>query len=51
MMKRGWRDDGRVILERRIQESSLQGKPIATMFDYLDFDEGRDPVSVLAWEP
>jgi hypothetical protein len=51
MMKRGWRDDGRVILERRIQESALQGKPIATMFDYLDFDEGRDPVSVLAWEP
>ena len=50
MMKRGWRDEGRTILERRIRESALEGKPIATMFDYLDFDEGRDPVSVCAWE-
>ena len=51
MMKRGWRDEGRMILERRIRESALEGKPIETMFDYLDFDEGRDPVSVRAWEP
>jgi len=50
MMKRGWRDEGRTILERRIRESALEGKPIETMFDYLDFDEGRDPVSVRAWE-
>jgi hypothetical protein len=50
MMKRGWRDEGRTMLERRIRESALEGKPIATMFDYLDFDEGRDPVTVRAWE-
>ena len=50
MMKRGWRDEGRTVLERRIRESALEGKPIETMFDYLDFDEGRDPVSVRAWE-
>ena len=38
------------ILARRIRESGLQSKPILTMFDYLDFDEGRDPVSARAWE-
>lgn len=50
MMKRGWRDAGRTVLERRIRESALEDRPIATMFDYLDFDEGRDPVAVRAWE-
>lgn len=43
MMKRGWRDDVAEILARRIRESHLEDKPIATMFDYLEFDEGRDP--------
>lgn len=50
MMKRGWRDEGHKVLERRIGESKLEGKPVETMFDYLDFDEGRDPVSARAWE-
>src|SRR5205814_2366939 len=50
MIKRGWRDAGAEILARRIPESNLESKPIQTMFDYLDFDEGRDPVSVRAWE-
>ncbi len=50
MMKRGWRDEGHTVLARRIGESKLEGKPIETMFDYLDFDEGRDPVAVRAWE-
>lgn len=50
MMKRGWRDAGRTILERRIRESALEGQPVETMFDYLDFDEGRDPVAVSAWQ-
>jgi hypothetical protein len=49
MMKRGWRDAGRTILERRIRESGLEGQPVETMFDYLDFDEGRDPVAASAW--
>ena len=43
MMKRGWRDAGAEILARRIKESALEAKPVLTMFDYLDFDEGRDP--------
>lgn len=50
MMKRGWRDAAGEILAKRIRESALETKPIATMFDYLDFDEGRDPVSSRAWE-
>lgn len=49
MMKRGWRDAGRTFLERRIRESALEGQPVETMFDYLDFDEGRDPVTARAW--
>lgn len=50
MIKRGWRDTGREILEKRIRESSLEAKNILTMFDYLDYDEGRDPVASRAWD-
>jgi carbohydrate kinase (thermoresistant glucokinase family) len=50
MMKRGWRDPAAEILARRIAESRLESKPIITMFDYLDFDEGRDPTKSRAWE-
>ncbi len=51
MMKRGWRDEGRTILERRIREGGgFPGKSIETTFDFLDFDEGRDPVAARSWE-
>jgi carbohydrate kinase (thermoresistant glucokinase family) len=50
MMKRGFRDPAAEILAKRIRESALEAKPIVTMFDYLDFDEGRDPVVTRAWE-
>ncbi len=50
MMKRGFRDAGAETLARRIRESGLESKPIVTMFDYLDFDEGRNPVASRAWE-
>ncbi|MBL9187557.1 MAG: DUF5069 domain-containing protein [Opitutaceae bacterium] len=50
MMKRCWRDPGAGTLARRIAESRLEDRPITTMFDYLDFDEGRDPVVNRAWE-
>ncbi len=49
MMKRGWRDSGAEVLARRIKESALEAAPVMTMFDYLDFDEGRDPVATQAW--
>lgn len=50
MMKRGWRDEANSRLQMRIKESSFEGKPIETMFDYIEFDEGRDPVAGRAWE-
>lgn len=43
MTKRGWRDEVSALVAQRVAESGLQDKPIATMFDYIDFDEGRDP--------
>ena len=49
MMKRGWRDAGAPMLAQRIRESNLESQPVMTMFDYLDFDEGRDPVAIKAW--
>ncbi len=50
MIKRGWRDDLAPRLQQRVTESGLAAKPILTMFDYLDFDEGRDPVAAEAWQ-
>lgn len=50
MMKRGFRDEASSTLAKRIQESGFEGEPIMTMFDYIDFDEGRDPVSARSWE-
>lgn len=49
MMKRGWRDAARVRLQQRITESGLQDKIIETFFDYIDFDEGRDPHATQPW--
>ena len=44
MLKRGWRDGASALVQQRIQQFGLVGKPIETMFDVLDWDEGRDPV-------
>jgi len=49
MMKRGWRDAARTRLNQRIAESGFAGKTIETFFDYIDFDEGRDPIALQAW--
>ena len=49
MMKRGWRDEATPVLQKRLVEFGLQGKPIETMFDLNEFDEGRDPVAARAW--
>jgi gluconokinase len=50
MMKRGWRDAGAQNLASRIKESRLESKTILTMFDYIDYDEGRDPMATRPWE-
>ena len=33
-----------------VEQKQIQGKPVMTMFDYLDFDEDRDPVTSCLWE-
>ncbi len=49
MMKRGWRDAGAETLAKRIAESHLELQTVLTMFDYIDFDEDRDPVTGKSW--
>jgi gluconokinase len=50
MAKLGWRDDRSAPLRQRAIEFGLGDKPIETIFDLIEFDEGRDPVSTRAWE-
>lgn len=50
MAKRGWRDAGSALVQQRIQQFGLTGKPAQTMFDVLDYDEGRDPAAERPWE-
>jgi hypothetical protein len=49
MIKRGWRDAGSETLAKRIKESGLESAPILTMFDYLDYDEGRASAAEQPW--
>ena len=49
MTKRGWRDVASDLVQQRIQQFGLTGKPAQTMFDVLDYDEGRDPAAERAW--
>ncbi|MEO5719768.1 MAG: DUF5069 domain-containing protein [Chthoniobacterales bacterium] len=48
--KLGWRDERSSVLPERIRESGLTDKPIETLIDHIEFDEGRDPVAERAWE-
>jgi len=50
MAKLGWRDAGSEVVRQRIAQFGLSGKPVATMFDVLDYDEGRDPATDRPWE-
>jgi gluconokinase len=52
MSKRGWHDhaDNVARLRFRVKEAGLEDKSIDTFFDFIDFDEGRDPVSARLWE-
>jgi gluconokinase len=46
MTKRGWNDAATERLKFRLAESNASDRAdIQTMFDYIDFDEGRDPVA------
>lgn len=50
MVKRGWRDGAAETLAKRIKESGLESCPVLTMFDYLDYDEGRASGPDRPWE-
>lgn len=42
MIKRGWRDPSIKVLHRRLREAgTTEDCGIMTMFDFIDFDEGR----------
>jgi gluconokinase len=49
LLKLGWRDERSHDLPERIAKSGLTGKPIETIVDHIEFDEGRDPVAIDAW--
>ena len=49
MTKAGWRDDRSARLQPLVVEYGLVGKPIETVFDLFDYDEGRDPIAERPW--
>ena len=49
LMKIGWRDGRSSFLQERVRANNLGGKPIETFFDFIEYDEGRDPVATNAW--
>lgn len=50
LLKRGWRDSSSDILARRVAEEGLSDKPIETFFDFIEYDEGRDPATAKPWK-
>ena len=50
LLKLGWRDERSTVLPQRIKDSGLTGKPIETIIDHIEYDEGRDPVAESAWD-
>jgi hypothetical protein len=50
MTKLGWRDDRSAKLRERIAEFGLSDRSIETIFDLIEYDEGRDPVAERAWD-
>ena len=50
IVKLGWRDERSAVLPQRIRDSGLTDKPIETIIDHIEYDEGRDPVATRAWD-
>ena len=50
ILKLGWRDERSAVLAKRVTASGLTGRPIETIVDQVEYDEGRDPVADRAWE-
>jgi hypothetical protein len=53
MCKRGWRDNASERIAFRLKEAGLESRDaeVATMFDFIDVDEGRTPPDFRKWEP
>jgi gluconokinase len=53
MRKRGWRDEASDRIVFRLKEAGLEKRAAeaATMFDFIDLDEGRTPPDFSKWEP
>ncbi len=53
MLKRGWRDEASERVAFRLKEAGLEARDreAATMFDFIDLDEGRTPPDFTKWEP
>ena len=49
MTKAGWRDGRSARLQQLVVEYGLASKPIETVFDLFDYDEGRDPIAERPW--
>ena len=50
LLKLGWRDERSAVLPQRILDSGLAGRPIETILDHIEYDEGRDPVADRVWD-
>jgi hypothetical protein len=50
MTKRGWRDAGTELVKQRTVQFGLTDKSPQTMFEVLDYDEGRNPAVERPWE-
>jgi hypothetical protein len=53
MTKRGWRDEASERVAFRLKEAGMESRDreAATMFDFIDLDEGRTPPNFRKWEP
>jgi len=50
ILKLGWRDERSAVLRQLVVASGRTGRPIETIVDHVEYDEGRDPVADRAWE-
>jgi hypothetical protein len=50
ILKLGWRDERSAVLAKRVADSGLSGRPIETIVDQVEYDEGRDPVADKSWD-
>ena len=46
----GWRDALSPRIAQLIKEYGFESKGIESMFDFIEFDEGRDPLASQAWK-